>query len=319
MRLDATSQQSEWESVLGDYRNTLVKHLSTAKGTLNSRRIPLPPQLHSVHRTDRKRSRDEDDSFNDHHLNSTDSDAWLENVTRWVLECSAGKADADPLDLDAFIWDLLPKIIAARDTPVSVVILDDQVIEDSPPRKRSRTSTALKSKEKLAATTDGPFITRNELILITRWKLKMGQFRPTLLKLVSSNLDAQVRTASAAAFRVLRSAFKSDSRTKNVEEDLRAVKCALKEITELKGVGPATASAILSAYTPEYIPFMSDEAMLSIPALFSKQNPTRKDLAYTPKAFEKFVSEIWNLNRSLPNLSAKDIERALWASYISQQ
>jgi hypothetical protein len=36
---------------------------------------------------------------------------------------------------------------------------------------------------------------------------------------------------------------------------------AVKELTVLKGVGAATASAVLAAYAPDIAPFMSDEAM----------------------------------------------------------
>jgi 3-methyladenine DNA glycosylase/8-oxoguanine DNA glycosylase len=34
---------------------------------------------------------------------------------------------------------------------------------------------------------------------------------------------------------------------------------AITELTVLKGVGPATASAVLAAYAPDVAPFMSDE------------------------------------------------------------
>jgi hypothetical protein len=34
---------------------------------------------------------------------------------------------------------------------------------------------------------------------------------------------------------------------------------AISELTVLKGVGPATASAVLTAYAPDVAPFMSDE------------------------------------------------------------
>lgn len=37
------------------------------------------------------------------------------------------------------------------------------------------------------------------------------------------------------------------------------LKEALKEVTVLKGVGPATASALLAAHSPDVAPFMSDE------------------------------------------------------------
>jgi hypothetical protein len=34
---------------------------------------------------------------------------------------------------------------------------------------------------------------------------------------------------------------------------------AIAELTVLKGIGPATASAVLAAYAPDVAPFMSDE------------------------------------------------------------
>ena len=37
---------------------------------------------------------------------------------------------------------------------------------------------------------------------------------------------------------------------------------AITELTVLKGVGPATASAVLAAYAPDVAPFMSDEVGL---------------------------------------------------------
>ena len=37
---------------------------------------------------------------------------------------------------------------------------------------------------------------------------------------------------------------------------------AITELTVLKGVGPATASAVLAAYAPDVAPFMSDEVSL---------------------------------------------------------
>ena len=39
---------------------------------------------------------------------------------------------------------------------------------------------------------------------------------------------------------------------------------AVSELTVLKGVGPATASAVLAAYAPEVAPFMSDEVKVRV-------------------------------------------------------
>lgn len=45
-------------------------------------------------------------------------------------------------------------------------------------------------------------------------------------------------------------------------QSLPDISKAVSELTVLKGVGPATASAVLAAYAPDVAPFMSDEVRL---------------------------------------------------------
>lgn len=87
-----------------------------------------------------------------------------------------------------------------------------------------------------------PFMTTSELSRLMQWKLTRGKWRPRLLDFVSSLDDSTVKSASQKAF-----------------QSLPDVSKAISELTVLKGVGPATASAVLAAYAPETAPFMSDE------------------------------------------------------------
>ncbi|KAL0392155.1 UNVERIFIED_CONTAM: Squalene monooxygenase SE1 [Sesamum radiatum] len=87
-----------------------------------------------------------------------------------------------------------------------------------------------------------PYITTDELSRLMQWKLARGKWRPRLLSFVSSLDDVVVRDASAKAF-----------------ASLPDVSKAITELAVLKGVGPATASAVLAAYAPDVAPFMSDE------------------------------------------------------------
>ncbi|XP_010464976.1 PREDICTED: uncharacterized protein LOC104745439 isoform X2 [Camelina sativa] len=87
-----------------------------------------------------------------------------------------------------------------------------------------------------------PYLTTSELSQLMKWKLSRGKWRPRLLDFVSSLDDSVVKSASEKAFKSLPDISK-----------------AVKELTVLKGVGPATASAVLAAYAPDIAPFMSDE------------------------------------------------------------
>ncbi|THF98143.1 hypothetical protein TEA_004147 [Camellia sinensis var. sinensis] len=119
-------------------------------------------------------------------------------------------------------------------------------------------------------------------------------FRPRLLDFVSSLDEALVKSASQKAF-----------------QSLPDISKAVSELTVLKGVGPATASAVLAAYAPDVAPFMSDEAMVA--ALGNSKD-------YTLKQYILFVDK---LQAKAKELSAKgdtftpsDVERAVWSSAI---
>ncbi|KAF6136772.1 hypothetical protein GIB67_020094 [Kingdonia uniflora] len=110
------------------------------------------------------------------------------------------------------------------------------------------------------------FITKSELSKLMQWKLTRGKWRPRLLDSVSSLDETLVESASRKAF-----------------ESLPDVEKAISELTVLKGVGPATASAVLAVYTPDVAPFMSDEAMVA--ALGNSKD-------YTLKQYLKFTEKL---------------------------
>lgn len=90
-----------------------------------------------------------------------------------------------------------------------------------------------------------PHITTPELSKLMQWKLTRGKWRPRLLDFVSALEEDVVKSASQKAFQAMPDVSK-----------------AVTELTVLKGVGPATASAILAAYAPDVAPFMSDEVKI---------------------------------------------------------
>ncbi|KAI3460123.1 hypothetical protein Pfo_016786 [Paulownia fortunei] len=139
-----------------------------------------------------------------------------------------------------------------------------------------------------------PYITTDELSRLMQWKLARGKWRPRLLSFVSSLDDAVVRDASGKAF-----------------ASLPDVSKAVSELTVLKGVGPATASAVLAAYAPDVAPFMSDEAMVAVIG-------DAKD--YSLKRYVVFAEKMQDKAKELSSLedlfTPSDVERALWSSTV---
>ncbi|KAG6422046.1 hypothetical protein SASPL_118607 [Salvia splendens] len=136
-----------------------------------------------------------------------------------------------------------------------------------------------------------PYITTAELSRLMQWKLARGKWRPRLLSFVSSLPDAVVTDASTMAFAALPDVSK-----------------AVSALTVLKGVGPATASAVLAAYAPDVAPFMSDEAMVAVLG-------NSKD--YSLKTYVSFVEKVQAKTKELSCsddvFTPSDVERALWS------
>jgi len=116
------------------------------------------------------------------------------------------------------------------------------------------------------------FISQSQLSQLMKWKLARGQNRPSLQKFVDSLSDALVQKTSKEAFAIL-----DDDPGK-----------ALDRLATLKGIGPATASAILSAYSAS-IPFLSDEALIAV-------NLPGK---YTKAAFLRLLEESTEICKTL--------------------
>lgn len=112
-------------------------------------------------------------------------------------------------------------------------------------------------------------ISQPELAKIMDWKLSRGKWRARLQSFVAGLSDDEVRAASRKAFAAL----------PNLKE-------AIAQLSVLKGVGPATASAVLAAYAPAEAPFMSDEAMVAA-AGSTKDYTLKSYLAFADKLREK--------------------------------
>ncbi|XP_020668163.3 uncharacterized protein LOC110089431 [Pogona vitticeps] len=144
------------------------------------------------------------------------------------------------------------------------------------------------------------YLTKEELVKLMEWKLCRGTFRPRLQQLVATNASETVEDCTRKAF-----------------ELLPDVAAAVKELSKLKAVGPATASAILAAGAPKTAAFMADEAVESIPGLA----PVRYTLKHYLCYLDRIQSCVERLNRAderktwTPHL----VERCLWASAVADK
>ncbi|XP_058621458.1 uncharacterized protein zgc:112496 isoform X1 [Onychostoma macrolepis] len=144
------------------------------------------------------------------------------------------------------------------------------------------------------------FLTHAELVKIMEWKLTKGKFRPRLKQLIGSNSEEAVQSSTSKAFGLL--------------PDVQA---AITELCKLKGVGPATASAVLAAGAPGEVAFMADEAVESIAEL--------RPVEYTAKHYALFLQKILNKTSQLNKADGQRdwtphrVEQCLWAWAVANQ
>jgi hypothetical protein len=105
---------------------------------------------------------------------------------------------------------------------------------------------------------------KEHLDQIVSWKHTVGKNRVYNIKLVNANADHLVKKHSRAAINMAQSIRLEDC----VDQDgslsptgRTAIQSAIGELTQLRGVGPATASAILTLVRPDVFCYMYDEVI----------------------------------------------------------
>ena len=132
-------------------------------------------------------------------------------------------------------------------------------------------------------------ITRSELVRLTEWKMARGVWRARNLVLVRSNDAEAVKEMSTVAL----------SRIPHPT-------APLAELSKLRGVGPATASAAVAAAAPDVYPFFDE--------LVASQLANLSPVAWTLSYYARYADALRTLARELgSDWTPALLAHALWA------
>jgi hypothetical protein len=135
-----------------------------------------------------------------------------------------------------------------------------------------------------------PFLEPDELVQLTMWKMRRGEWRPRNLALVKSSSAARVREASERAFGLA-----------------EAPRRAVDALCTLDGVGAATASAALAAFRPDLYPFLDDLVGAALTELGEPK--------FTVPYYLRYAAALRDRAGALgQGWTAQDVGFALWAA-----
>lgn len=140
----------------------------------------------------------------------------------------------------------------------------------------------------------------DEIVQITKWKLLRGKFRPSILDLVRTNTETAIKNVTKKAFKKMPN-----------------INAAMTALTQLKGIAPATASAILVAHSPCHACYMSDENMSSTPGIEASDLSISEYLNYVDQT-NICVERLKALDQTT-GWTPHKVELAVWTYYQAKQ
>ncbi|ODV74976.1 uncharacterized protein CYBJADRAFT_171985 [Cyberlindnera jadinii NRRL Y-1542] len=161
--------------------------------------------------------------------------------------------------------------------------------------------------------TSKPYITKKELQRLLDWKLKKGKYRATLPKLIAQNDDKLVVQCSTSAFKEVLSL----DETEDQDKYNAGIRSALKTICQLKGVGPATGSlvlSLLSKFTHRAPPFFSDECAVEV---LEDLGQYKGKLSYTLPEYMRFLQWFQQKDPEF-EYDRTQLEQALWCVHLDR-
>ena len=134
---------------------------------------------------------------------------------------------------------------------------------------------------------------------------KHGRYRPNLAKLVAGNNANEIRTITHKAFA-------------DYNADNSRFAESVTTLAKLRGIGPATASLLLSCYDPVKVPFFSDELFRYLQWSDAKSKGWDRKINYSMKEYKDLFQRVQRLRERLEKESgevvkALDIEKFAYA------
>lgn len=122
------------------------------------------------------------------------------------------------------------------------------------------------------------------------------------MKLVTSNDPSAAKTTIGSAITTYRAS------TSNSKQQFTAVPKALDTLTKLRGIGPATASLLLTVHDPHNVIFFSDEAFYWLCGGGRKDTPIK----YNAKEYAELRDKAARLKARLGIGSVTDVEKVAY-------
>ncbi len=147
----------------------------------------------------------------------------------------------------------------------------------------------------LLASRESGYVLHEEMVRITEWKMARGVWRAPNLVLVRSNTPEAVMNASRSAW-----------------EQIAHPTKPVTALVVLRGVGAATASALLAVMAPARFPFFDEDVAAQVPPL--------GPVAWTTGYYAKYAVALRERSAQLSVAFAREftpvmVERALWVAH----
>lgn len=136
------------------------------------------------------------------------------------------------------------------------------------------------------------------------------------MKLVTSNSPDDIKRVTRDAFKMYSESTTTTTATPIITPTLNTVApptASSPTLCSLKGIGPATASLLLSVYDPAAVPFFSDEAFRWIMYAPGEGQNWDRPIKYDAKTYHAYFEGVQALRARLEldgqRPSASDVER----------